>query len=173
MHPLSPLSAGLSPLNQAFFPHGLRASFLACDGRDTHPARQAAASALIGTMFAILHHEWVHYVADIPCQFLASRERGWAAGSSNITFVIISSARNTGLASATPRWTACLALSRTGRRGKERHDPQLLFLKQGRPGASKSGIIKWRGRPWWRFTAPMEMGRGQRDAKWPRSGGWR
>jgi len=79
-------------------------------------------------MFAILHHEWVHYVADIPCQFLASRERGWAAGSSNITFVIISSARNTGLASATPRWTACLALSRTGRRGKERHDPQLLFL---------------------------------------------
>jgi len=56
-------------------------------------------------MFAILHHEWVHDVADIPCQFLASRERGWAAGSSNITFVIIfviiSSARNTGLASAT------------------------------------------------------------------------
>jgi len=34
-------------------------------------------------MFAILHHEWVHYVADIPCQFLASRERGWAAGSSH------------------------------------------------------------------------------------------
>ena len=63
---------------------------------------QAAAPALLGMMLAILHYEWVHYVAHIPYQ----PRTQWAAGSSSTTFAIISSARSIGSASAIRRLTA-------------------------------------------------------------------
>ena len=65
----------------------------------------AANSALSGMMLAILHYEWVHYVAHIPYQ-PRTRLGRWIKQYHG---AIISSARSTGSVSAIPRLTACSA----------------------------------------------------------------
>jgi 4-hydroxysphinganine ceramide fatty acyl 2-hydroxylase len=89
---------------------------------------EASASALLGMMLAILHYEWVHYVAHIPYQ---------PPDAARTLDQAVSSAPPFHQREALVRRQQSVAgrlvrhVSRAGCFGEERNDPQALFLKRG------------------------------------------
>ncbi len=77
----------------------------------------AANSALLGMMLAILHYEWVHYVAHIPYQ-PRTRLGRWI--------------KQYRAFSATPRWMGCSGRSGAPRPPRKLHHAQSLFLMRCR-----------------------------------------
>jgi 4-hydroxysphinganine ceramide fatty acyl 2-hydroxylase len=122
---------------------------------------RAAASALLGMMLAILHYEWVHYVAHIPYQ-PRTRLGRWIK-QYHLRHHFISEKHWFGVS-----WTAC-----SGRFAdpapRKRAPPPAISIPEGRlPGTRESGVIKWD-----RFTAPGEMGRGPSGHEPEPSRDWR
>ncbi len=89
---------------------------------------EASASALFGMMLAILHYEWVHYVAHISYQ-PRTRLGRWIK-QYHLRHHFISEKHWFGVSNPIAGWLV-RHVSRTGCLGKECDDPQALFLKRG------------------------------------------
>jgi hypothetical protein len=82
----------------------------------------------------------VHYLAHIP--YRPPTRLGRWIEQYHLRHHFISEKHWFGVSN--PRWTACSAHSRTRRRAKEPHHPQLPFLREGFPSRGKAGVIEWR-----------------------------
>ena len=98
---------------------------------------QAALSALLGMMLAILHYEWVHYVAHIPYQ-PRTRLGRWIK-QYHLRHHFVSEKHWFGVSNPDAGRRVRHA-SRARRRREEQHDPQSLFVRERADAGRGEGI---------------------------------